>query len=212
MKRTITVDDIARALHQPLPGYEAQMRMATRPRSSAKEFGERGMPRHGAVLLLLYPLGEQLFFPLTRRTERVAHHKGQIALPGGAQEAADISLWQTALRETQEEIGVPAADVVQLGAMSSLYIAPSHFVVHPFVGSVAARPAFHPDPVEVAELIEAPLMHLLDATAKEVQHWMLHDRPTEVPCYRYRGHVIWGATAMILSEMEAVLRQLLEER
>ncbi|MBM3188777.1 MAG: CoA pyrophosphatase [Chloroflexi bacterium] len=204
----VTVADVARALSAGLPGPIAHELMATRPRASPSDYGHSGPARLGAVLVLLYPVGPDLHFPLTRRTDRVANHRGQIALPGGAREVTDAALWHTALRETGEELGAPADSIQYVGALSPLYIPVSHFQVQPFVGHVAERPSFVPDPTEVAELIEMPLARLLDPEAKGEEVRILRGRRTVVPFYRLAHHVIWGATAMILSELEVALSRL----
>ena len=197
---------VQRALQGPLPGAEAQLRMATRPRTAAPDFGHSGPPRQAAVLILLYPQEERLWLPLTRRTEQVATHKGQISFPGGAKEASDRSLWETALREAREEIGLDSAQPVQcLGMLSHLYIPASNFDIQPFVALTTHRPLFRIDATEVAALIELPLAALLDPTIKREETWFWRDRNMQVPFYAWDGHVIWGATAMMLSEFETLL-------
>jgi 8-oxo-dGTP pyrophosphatase MutT (NUDIX family) len=205
MDRPLTLDDVRRALAQPLPGGAAQLRMAASPRSSPAEFGHRGPPRIAAVLMLLYPHRGRLFLPLTRRTERVLDHKGQISLPGGAREEADPTLWDTALREAHEEIGVAPDTVEYIGRLSDLYIPRSHFRVSVFAGYTASRPCFVIQEEEVAEVIEMPLDALVDPAIKREEDWAWRGRIMTVPHYWYNGHIIWGATAMMLSEFEQAL-------
>ncbi|MBC7235698.1 MAG: CoA pyrophosphatase, partial [Chloroflexi bacterium] len=166
-----------------------------------------GPPQAAAVLLLLYPQDGRLFFPLTKRTERVANHKGQISLPGGALEEGDRTLWDTALREAYEEVGVDPGAVEYIGQLTPLYIPASHYTVTPFVGYAPFKPLFVARAEEVAEIIEMPLDLLLDAEAKGKETRMMQGRLTQVPYYAYRGHVIWGATAMILAELETLLHE-----
>lgn len=210
MGRMVTIEDIRRALRAPLPGLEAQRRMGTRPRISAEELEREHPPREGAVLILFYPWDGQLYVPLTRRTQRVADHKGEISLTGGARETGDSSFWDTALREASEELGIDPRSVERLAALSPLYIPSSNFDIHPFVGYAPSPPAFQPDANEVAELIEMPVQALLDPAAKVEETWIRHGRIILVPFYRYQQHVIWGATAMVLSELEAMLAADLE--
>jgi 8-oxo-dGTP pyrophosphatase MutT (NUDIX family) len=210
MPPTLTLADVERALRQPLPGLAAQMRMSTLPRATGLRPQEEERPPHrGAVLALLYPAEGQLLLPLTRRTDRVATHKGQISFPGGAQDEGDGSLWETARREAQEEVGIDPSSLRCLGALSPLYIPASHFQVQPYVGYLEGRPLLVPNAEEVAEIIEFPLAALLDDALKDEETWELHDHPARVPFYRYQGNVIWGATAMMLSELEALLRLML---
>ena len=162
--------------------------------------------REGAVLLLLYPgPGDELHFILTRRPEYNGHHSGQMSFPGGRREPGE-PLSATALRETHEEIGVPPRTLTLLGPLSPMYIPPSNFMVYPFVAFTAARPAFHPNH-EVAEIVEAPLSILLDESIRHTERRFI-DRlgNTEIPYFDIRGHKVWGATAMILSEVTALLQ------
>jgi 8-oxo-dGTP pyrophosphatase MutT (NUDIX family) len=210
MQRMVTLADVERAWRAPLPGQEAQSRMSTRPRGPVSVSQAVHPPRQGAVLILLYPCEGQLCLPLTRRTERVAHHKGQISLPGGARDPQDDSFWETALRETLEEIGIAPQHVRRIGALSPLYIPNSNFDIHPFVGYIATPPAFVADAIEVAEIITLPLQTLLDPATKAEETWTLHGHEACVPFYRYQQHVIWGATAMVLSEFEVLLAAALD--
>jgi 8-oxo-dGTP pyrophosphatase MutT (NUDIX family) len=206
MDRPLTLDDVCRALARPLPGGAAQRHMAAHPRSSPEELGHSGPPRVAAVLILLFPRDGRLFLPLTRRTERVLDHKGQISLPGGSREEDDATLWDTALREAHEEVGVAPDTVEYIGRLSDLYIPRSHFLVSPFVGYVASRPLMVAQEEEVAEIIEMALDALVDPAIKREEDWVWRGRIMTVPHYWYNGHIIWGATAMMLSEFEEALR------
>lgn len=180
-------------------GMAAQRKMmpVARPVRRPDEMG--GRARQGAVLLLLYPKNEQLYFVLTRRPDTLPSHAGQISLPGGRQEASE-TLAMAALRETQEEIGVDPAGVELLGPLTSLYIPPSDFEVHPFVGWHSTQPVFVPAGYEVAELIETPLQLLFEPTTHQREMWDLRGVTMEVPFFHIYGHKVWGATAIILSE------------
>jgi 8-oxo-dGTP pyrophosphatase MutT (NUDIX family) len=158
------------------------------------------------VLVLFYPHDGQIAFPLTRRTETVESHKGQISLPGGAREG-DESLRATALRETCEELEVCPDTLEVLGRLSPLYIPPSGFLINPFVAVSPARPNFEPDPMEVAELIETPLSLLLDPATVKWEEWTLRGTAVAVPFFHIYGHKVWGATAMVLSELVTMLQE-----
>jgi len=202
----MTVDDVRQALEHPLPGLSAQARMAPPYRREQVEMALNPPAdcKQAGVLVLLYSQDGQLHFPLTRRPDNVEFHKGQISLPGGSSEHGE-SPQQTALRETQEEIGVEANAVEVMGKLTSLYVPPSNFCAHPFVGYVARRPDFSIEAVEVAELIEAPLAALLDpATARE-EDWEIRGGIWRIPFYQFGAHKVWGATAMILAEFVAML-------
>lgn len=201
-----TPDAIARALRRPLPGLPAMVRMAPFPRPL-----EPPTPNHrtreGGVLLLLYPNGPtgELHLVLTRRTETVGNHRGQISFPGGSVDPDDESTSQTALREACEEIGVCGKELRLLGDLTPLYIPPSNFRIHPHVAWLPRRPQFRLQPDEVAELLEAPISHFLDERNIGVEDWPLRGDLVTVPFYNICGHKIWGATAMVLAEFAAVL-------
>jgi 8-oxo-dGTP pyrophosphatase MutT (NUDIX family) len=192
------------ALGRPLPGQVAQMRMSTRPRLGfeARPLGHQ--PRQGGVLILLYPEDGRIHLPLTRRTETLEDHKGQISLPGGAREGDELLEW-TALRETHEELGVAPQSVEILGVLTPLYIFLSDYCITPYVAARPDRPTFVPDPVEVAEVLEVSLAILLDPAIRHEEERVLHGVTTHVPFYQIGKHKVWGATAMVLSEFVAVL-------
>lgn len=202
-----TINVVRRALTRPLPGLAAQLDMS--PAYRAQMLRDRTpppAPKHAGVLILMYPHDGQLFFPLTRRTDSVENHKGQISLPGGAQETGE-SLQEAALRETCEELQVCFEHWEILGALTPLYIPPSGFLISPFVSYSPTRPAFFADPVEVAEVIETPLPLLLDPATVVRETWEWRGESVEVPFFYIYGHKVWGATAMVLSELVALLRE-----
>ncbi len=157
--------------------------------------------RRAAVLFLLYERDEVVYTCFTQRTATVATHRGQISLPGGAHEPHDATLVETALRETFEEVGIPPEAVEVLVELEPEYVAVSGFLVTPVIGRLAAPPSFHPDPREVARVIEVPVAVLLDPASQRIE-----DRGTYVrqsPVYQYGEHEIWGATARMLSRILA---------
>ncbi len=157
-----------------------------------------GMLR-AAVLIPLYERDNAHHVLLQVRTELVEHHKGQISFPGGAQDEGDVDLLMTALRETEEEIGLAREDVDVLGQLDDI-VTITDFIVTPYVG-VVTRPApypFAPSGFEVAELLEVPVPHLLhpDTLNHEPVPW--RDRLVAPPSYSFGDHVIWGATGRLL--------------
>ncbi len=162
--------------------------------------------RQSAVLVLLYPRRDELHLPLIVRPTYDGAHSGQVAFPGGGFEEGDANLTATALRETEEELGIAPQDMQVLGELTQLYIRPSNYQVHPTVGRIAYRPAFQPNVREVAQLLEVPLNTLLDPAHLRRERWHLQDRSALVPFFAIQGQTIWGATAMILSELLAVVR------
>lgn len=192
-------------LRNPLPGRSVQYQMAPHPRPGG-EFDDapRSDARRGGVLMLLYPHDAQIYLPLILRPTYPGVHSGQIGLPGGGQEPVDRDLIDTALRETYEEVGVHKSQYTVLGQLTPLYVAASNYIVLPSVAWIDYRPEFHIDPYEVAELIEAPLRTLLDPATRRVEPWTLRGRAVEVPYFAVGEHFVWGATAMMLSELLAL--------
>jgi len=161
------------------------------------------------VLLAILNRPQGLCLLLTRRTLFTRNHKGQVSFPGGAADDGDASPWVTALREAREEAGLDPAMVTPLGALTPLYVVASNFYVHPFLGWVERPPeAWQISVAEVAEVIEAPLDNLLDPAALSEETWWVSGHLMRVPFYRFREHRVWGATAMMFSELEVMLAAL----
>lgn len=188
-------------LHGELPGREAQRRMAPSPRGGGV-FPDAPQPdtRQGGVLILLYPDNMRLFVPLILRPTYQGVHSGQVGFPGGGREEEDRDLVRTALREAYEEVGIDPKQVTVLGVLTPLYVIASNYLVQPVVAWAAARPSFHPDPNEVADLIEIPLLDLLDESNRRTEVWQLRGYAVQVPFFAIQEQTIWGATAMMLSE------------
>lgn len=176
----------------------------------ALRYKKREKPRLCGVLMLLYPHEGEWFMPFIQRPayEGLQNHGGQIALPGGGQEPEDASRKYTALRETQEEIGVFVPEIQVVGELTEIYIPPSDSIVNPFVAIHEERPIFSPDPQEVALLHEIPLRTLLDAQNHKVKYDTFGTpHKWRIPYYDANGVVIWGATAMMLAEFLEVLEK-----
>jgi 8-oxo-dGTP pyrophosphatase MutT (NUDIX family) len=204
----VTLDEVRRALALPLPGRRAQVRMSPSPRpGDVFPLPPEIQPKEAGVLILLFPRSDDLGFFLTRRTDTVENHKGQISLPGGAQEKGE-SLEQTAVRETCEELSVDLARVQVIGGpLTPVYIPVSGFRATAYVAYTPVRPVVTPEPGEVVEIIEMPLDVLIDEKTIEEETWELRDRRARVPFFNVNGHKVWGATAMILGEFVEMLRQ-----
>ncbi len=188
-------------LSGPKPGLKAQLAMVTNPRPGHQVYHEVEDSCHKAgVLVLFYPSKDRIHLVLTRRTEQVDYHKGQISFPGGRQEKGE-TLEQTARREAQEELNIDPESIRILGRLTPLYIPPSNYCIYPVVAVSERRPDFRPYSLEVAEVLEVPLDHLLDPQNVRKETWKLGGAAVEVPFYAYTGHKIWGATAMVLAEL-----------
>ena len=200
------LDSLENNLKGPVPGLRAQLKMVTDPRPGHQVYQEvEDSCLKAGVLILLYPVRDKLHLVLTRRTERVDHHQAQISLPGGRQEPGE-SFEQTALRETCEELSIPSESIRVIGRLTPLYIPPSNYCIFPVVATADSRPDFHPSTEEVAEVIEVPLDCLLDPENIHKEMWIIRGREVTVPFYYLKGHKIWGATAMVLSELVELIK------
>ncbi|MEC5393974.1 NUDIX hydrolase [Bergeyella sp. RCAD1439] len=166
-------------------------------------------PGLAAVNILLYRKGGEWYFPLMVRSHNENdRHSGQISLPGGRREAWDDDFSCTALRETSEEIGVPVWRMRMVRGLTPLYIPPSNFYVYPFVSYTGREPLFRLQASEAVELIEFPVRLLLSMPLTPERRVLPSSRGQAVPVIVLEGHVIWGATAMILSEFSHLLKKL----
>jgi len=164
-------------------------------------------PRIAAVMMLFYPKEENTHLILIVRNSYKGIHSSQIAFPGGKYETFDAGFKETALRETQEEIGVAAEKINIIKDFTPIYIPPSNFLVYPFLGISKEELVFHPDSREVADIIELPLsVFLNDEIIIETMLSTSYADNILVPAFKIEKHLVWGATAMILSELRDVLK------
>lgn len=169
-------------------------------------------PRNAGVMMLFYPKDSMTHLVLIVRNSYKGVHSSQIAFPGGKYEKEDINLEQTALRETHEEIGIHSDKIQVLKAFTHLYIPPSNFMVYPFLGICREEVSFYPDPIEVADIIELPLTTFLsDSIVINTEMTTSYAKSIEVPAFKIEGHIVWGATAMMLSELKIVLNSVLNK-
>lgn len=195
---------IKNALKNELPGSTAHYKLLPPGRilKAAPEDGCR--IKHSSVLLLLYNDDKVLKVILIKRPGHMKHHAGQIALPGGRIEANETAE-ETALRETFEEIGIEAENIEILGQLSEFYVEVSRFQIHPVVGWLNTKPVVNINPSEVEKVICFPVLKFAppyNSIKLETITGQL-----DVPCIKYNGEIIWGATAMILSEFYEILQK-----
>lgn len=200
--------NIPKIQNTPLPASESHLKMAPMERIKMLKLWDYSQlnPKKAAVMALFYPKNDQTHLVLIQRT---AHgvHSSQIALPGGKQEEQDPNLAYTAVRETQEEIGIEARKINMITPLSAIYVPPSNFLVHPYIGHLEQTPEFTLQADEVAQIIEVPLADFLSAPTTLHNIKASYSEFTGVPAYTIHGNIVWGATAMILSELKDVLSE-----
>lgn len=185
-----------------LPADIMAIRHTLHPLSASDRFehGE-GDPQPAAVLILLAGAGTKIHFPLTVRPISLRSHPGQISLPGGRAEPGDVDLWQTAIRETEEELGVNRNSVNPLGRLDDLHLRRSNHLIAPFVGWLPCLPTLCANNAEVEYVIDVTLSALLDAANIRRETWDIRGRPWSISYYQIGEHRVWGATASMLSDL-----------
>ncbi len=192
----------------PLGGLQSQFKMAPelRKRYSLKGI-EANNPKESAVLALFYPDKDyNTKILLMLRASYNGVHSAQISLPGGKKEKNDTNLQFTALRETEEEIGVLKNDITIIRELTKTYIPPSNFWVTPFIGILEKTPVFKTNN-EVERLIEVSIIDVLDESSLSSKNLTTsYMQNIDVPCFKLNNYIVWGATAMMLSEIKDLLK------
>lgn len=203
--------ELTERLKGPLPGSQAHRQMTAHPRGGRNiDFYFEDEPRESSVLIVLFEKNGKLMFPLIQRPQYTGVHSGQIGLPGGKSEQYDKTRIDTALRETEEEIGIAAGDIRILGILTELYVKASHYNVVPVVGYLPYVPSYVPDPKEVSRVIECDVQELVKEENRKVKELLVrHKYRITAPYFDIHNEIVWGATAMILSEFVAVLNEIL---
>jgi 8-oxo-dGTP pyrophosphatase MutT (NUDIX family) len=200
---------LQQALAQDLPGREAQLKMSPLPVDWRRfSLDAPATAKKSAVLLLFYPEASGVFFPLIKRPSYPGAHSGQVSFPGGKVEPSDPDLVFTALREAEEEIGIDASKVEVLGRLTDLYIPTSNFLVSPVLGFLNETPRFVPEAREVERIIPTAMSMIGHPQIRQRTLVPIGEgRHLETPYFALDGEVVWGATAMILSELLQLLEQ-----
>lgn len=204
---------IVKIAHLELPGEAVHLKMA--PIERLLELKNKARlqknPRQAGVMVLFYPShSQETHLVLILRKTYKGVHSAQVGFPGGKLEKEDHNLEEAALRETNEEVGVSTDSILVLKELTEIYIPPSNFFVQPFLGITRVTPTFIPQLDEVEAIIEVPLMHFMDDTiliTKKLATSYAID--IDVPAFLLNGHVVWGATAMMLSEVRELLKRVL---
>jgi|SRR5690554_80126 len=194
---------------QPLYALDAHLKMAPLERVQYLQNYDYSIhkPKASAVLSLFYPKNNNAYLLLIVRSSYPGVHSSQIAFPGGKRDFTDSSLKETALRETHEEVGIPPKKIEIVKQWSDLYIPPSNFKVSSFMGILHDTPQFILQPEEVSAVIELPITDLLnDHLVKNVRMNTSYAKNILVPAFMINDHIVWGATAMILSEIKETFK------
>jgi 8-oxo-dGTP pyrophosphatase MutT (NUDIX family) len=213
MNFDLFLNSISKIEQAPLPGQASQFKMSPPYRMDLIEKQAEAMKssKRAGVLALFYPdtLQNTNLILILRKTYKGVH-SAQVGFPGGKLEPQDESLEYTAVRETQEEVGVPLKDIKVIKAMTEVYIPPSNFTVHPFMGITTKTPKFVKQDDEVEDLIEVTLKDFIDDNLMTSQLIMTSlQKEVEVPAFHFNGHIVWGATAMMLNEVKDLLKTVL---
>ncbi len=203
-------NNVPKITAQAIGGLEAQFKLAPKIRLKySEEIIDLKNPKKAAVLVLFYPnKNDETCFLLTLRSHYKGIHSAQISFPGGKFEKSDNNLKNTALREANEEVGIPIDDITIVKKMTDVYIPPSNFLVTPFLGFLSYTPTFITNQ-EVAKIINVSLTDFLDDSA--VSNTVLNTSYAEnmiVPCFKLNNYIVWGATAMMLSEIKDLFEKI----
>ena len=200
------IEALTKMLRRDLEGKSAQQKMMITPNRFPSENQENeGIP--ASILLLLYPLEGEWFFFLTKRSQDVEHHKGQISFPGGVVEKNESKM-NTAIRETNEEIGVDKDVIKIIGNLTPLYIPVSNFHISPFVGWTEEKPHTKVHDAEVKRVFSVSINDLILERNLKTKKDFFSNKSVKVPYFDLNGETVWGATSMILSEFKFILRNM----
>ncbi|TBW28939.1 CoA pyrophosphatase [Gramella sp. KN1008] len=209
MKFEIFRNRISKLKKMALPGERAHIKLA--PLTRIKELSQIDMtgrnPQEAGVMAVFYPGRDlQTHLVLILRKSYKGVHSNQIGFPGGRVEAQDRDLRDTALRETEEEVGIPQDQIEVIKELSRLYIPPSNFWVQPYLGIVEKTPLLTPQESEVEEILEVRLTDFMNEENMISETLSTsYAKNIEVPAYKLNGHIVWGATGMMLSEIRELL-------
>lgn len=204
---------LSKALCQELPGAKAHVKLAPIDRIEGLEKREWPIDaKRSAVSFLLYPKNGKIHTLFMKRPEYPGVHSGQVSLPGGQREASDAHLLATAIREYEEETGILLEESDYLAPLTEFYIPPSNFLVQPYVALVKELGSLHPDPTEVESLHEVALEDLFLKENFKVDEIQVRQRKgaqytIQAPCYQINDLRIWGATAMMISELQMIFKK-----
>ena len=197
-------------INKDIPGEESHQKMRVIYDQSIELPFSKINSTQAAVLILLYLADNEIYFFLTKRTDELKHHKGQISLPGGTQEGNE-KLIDTALRETQEEIGINKTSISIIGSITPLFVPVTGFMIYPFIGYSLYKLDPKPDPVEVATIFSVNISDLLNKENRTTEQRNISGYDVQVPYFKLNDYQVWGATSMILSEFRDLIKSINEK-
>jgi len=204
----IRINKIFQAFDLPLPGKQAHKELAPYRNEIELDFKNKN-PKIASTLLLIYPKDGETFFCLIERQEYEGTHSNQISFPGGKNESGE-SMKETALRETMEEIGVDPISISIIGELSQVFVPPSNFLIHPFVGYCDNTPSFKANEREVKRIIEVNIEDLFKKDVIKIKKMSFKKSSGnvnfEVPYLGLNNKIVWGATSVILNEFRRMLQ------
>jgi 8-oxo-dGTP pyrophosphatase MutT (NUDIX family) len=199
---------LSERLKAPLPGSQAHETLRATPLGGIPSFVHKAPPKPGSVIILLHEEAGIIKFPLIKRPQYLGAHSNQVSLPGGKAELDENAI-ETAVREAEEEIGVPRDSMNVLGTLSTFFVIPSNFMVTPVV-AVTSQPSFKPDSREVAKILQGDLQLLVhDAAIQTSEILAANLYRMEAPHFLFEDEIVWGATAMILNEFRMIVREII---
>jgi len=208
MRYEYLISKLSKGLSYPLPGKASHLSMSPEP-VDLRRF-ESEIPKthnRSAVLILFYPEEGEAFFPLIKRPIYEGVHSGQIALPGGKYEEVDGDLSKTALRESNEEVGIDTSKVELLGKLTDLFIPTSNFLVSPYLGITSEKPEFVPEQKEVHRILLTSFKRLQSPEILKRKELLIGNKfKLDTPYFELDGETVWGATAMILGELLQIVK------
>ncbi len=204
-------DELKQKFQLPLPGLASHLKMAPKHRVQElinKNYGAQNAQK-SAVLIVFFHESEQLKMIVIRRSRYVGIHSGQIAFPGGRFETEDIDVQTTALREIEEEIGIARDEIEIIGRLSDIYVPPSNFLISVFVGYLGKKPLYKMQEREVDEVIEIPFREFFNPNVIKQKDFYVNSikAASNAPYFDVSKSEIWGASAMVISELMDVLNK-----
>ena len=197
-------------INKDLPGEESHQKMRVIYDQSIELPFSKINSTQAAVLILLYLADNEIYFFLTKRTDELKHHKGQISLPGGTQEGNE-KLIDTALRETQEEIGINKTSISIIGTITPLFVPVTGFMIYPFIGYSLNKLDPKLDPIEVEAIFSVNISDLLNKENRTIEQRNIRGYDVQVPYFKLNDYKVWGATSMILSEFRDLIKSINEK-